>query len=102
MVEFAKHKVDHMAHGRRYFTEVLSKPIKPAALHNSLLSVVDHRPRKVTPEPPEGMNYVKIATLSPALLEDVYQRMKDVVQLKDQLLAEKKSASGNAVEGAVQ
>jgi CheY-like chemotaxis protein len=35
----------------RYFTEVLSKPIKPAALHNSLLSVVDHRPRQVVPEP---------------------------------------------------
>ena len=34
----------------RYFTEVLSKPIKPAALHNSLLSVCDHRPRKVVPE----------------------------------------------------
>lgn len=35
----------------RYFTEVLSKPIKPASLHNSLLSVVDHRPRQVVPEP---------------------------------------------------
>ena len=34
----------------RYFTEVLSKPIKPSALHNSLLSVVDHRPRQVFPE----------------------------------------------------
>jgi CheY-like chemotaxis protein len=35
----------------RYFTEVLSKPIKPAALHNSLLSVVDHRPKQVVPHP---------------------------------------------------
>ena len=35
----------------RYFTEVLSKPIKPAALHSSLLSVVDHRPRQVVPDP---------------------------------------------------
>lgn len=33
----------------RYFTEVLSKPIKPAALHSSLLSVIDHRPRQVVP-----------------------------------------------------
>ena len=35
----------------RYFTEVLSKPIKPSSLHNSLLSVVDHRPKNFTPEP---------------------------------------------------
>lgn len=34
----------------KYFTEVLSKPIKPAALHNALLSVVDHRPRQIVPE----------------------------------------------------
>ena len=32
----------------RHFTEVLSKPIKPSALHNSILSVIDHRPKKVT------------------------------------------------------
>jgi CheY-like chemotaxis protein len=34
-----------------YFTEVLSKPIKPSALHNSLLSVLDHRPKQVLPDP---------------------------------------------------
>ncbi len=34
----------------RHFTEVLSKPIKPSALHNSILSVVDHRPKKVNTE----------------------------------------------------
>ncbi|MCZ6674874.1 MAG: response regulator [Verrucomicrobia bacterium] len=33
----------------RYFTEVLSKPLKPAALHNALLSVIDHRPKQVVP-----------------------------------------------------
>ena len=35
----------------KYFTEVLSKPIKPAALHNALLSVVDHRRKQIIPEP---------------------------------------------------
>lgn len=34
----------------RHFTEILSKPIKPSSLHSSLLSVVDHRPKRVAPE----------------------------------------------------
>ena len=34
----------------KYFTQILSKPIKPAALHSAMLSMVDQRQKWVVPD----------------------------------------------------